>query len=151
MAQGFVYLAAVIDRYSRRGLAWRVSTSMETAFCIDAAEEALQRYGDFQHRSGLLPFTAAGSGRLKPRRKSTYKLRPAVQTSGASSPAWRHTAKFSGYWQRQKQKPPIKVASEQLTRWFQLVGATGFEPATTCPPGKCATRLRYAPKITRIL
>ena len=27
----------------------------------------------------------------------------------------------------------------------ELVGATGFEPATTCPPCKCATRLRYAP------
>src|SRR5688572_23664860 len=29
---------------------------------------------------------------------------------------------------------------------MKLVGATGFEPATTCPPGRCATRLRYAPK-----
>ncbi len=27
-----------------------------------------------------------------------------------------------------------------------LVGATGFEPATTCTPSKCATRLRYAPE-----
>ena len=26
-----------------------------------------------------------------------------------------------------------------------MVGATGFEPATTCPPDKCATVLRYAP------
>lgn len=26
-----------------------------------------------------------------------------------------------------------------------MVGATGFEPATPCPPGKCATMLRYAP------
>ena len=29
---------------------------------------------------------------------------------------------------------------------LRLVGATGFEPATTCTPSKCATRLRYAPK-----
>ena len=27
-----------------------------------------------------------------------------------------------------------------------MVGTTGFEPATPCPPDKCATRLRYAPK-----
>ncbi len=27
----------------------------------------------------------------------------------------------------------------------ELVGAAGFEPATPCPPGKCATKLRYAP------
>lgn len=45
MARGFVYLAAVVDWYSRRVLAWRVSISMDTAFCIDAVEEALQRYG----------------------------------------------------------------------------------------------------------
>jgi putative transposase len=45
MAKGFVYLAAVIDWYSRRVLAWRVSISMETAFCIETVEDALQRYG----------------------------------------------------------------------------------------------------------
>lgn len=45
MAKGFVYLAAVIDWHTRRVLAWRMSISMETDFCIDAVEEALQRYG----------------------------------------------------------------------------------------------------------
>src|SRR5687767_3259502 len=30
-----------------------------------------------------------------------------------------------------------------------MVGATGFEPATPCPPGRCATRLRYAPTMLR--
>lgn len=44
MAKGFVYLAAVIDWYTRRVLAWRVSISMETSFCIDAVEDALHRY-----------------------------------------------------------------------------------------------------------
>jgi transposase InsO family protein len=34
MARGFVYLAAVMDWYSRKVLAWRVSITMETAFCI---------------------------------------------------------------------------------------------------------------------
>ena len=45
MAKGFVYLAAVIDWHSRRVLAWRVSISMETSFCVDAVEEALQCHG----------------------------------------------------------------------------------------------------------
>jgi putative transposase len=44
MARGFVYLAAVVDWYSRRVLAWRVSPCMDTSFCIDAVEEALHRY-----------------------------------------------------------------------------------------------------------
>ena len=45
MARGFVYLAAVVDWFSRRVLAWRLSISMDTAFCIEAVEEALARYG----------------------------------------------------------------------------------------------------------
>lgn len=45
MARGFIYLAAVIDWYSRRVLAWRVSISMDTEFCIEALQEAIARYG----------------------------------------------------------------------------------------------------------
>ena len=45
MARGFVYLAAVVDWFSRRVLAWRLSITMETAFCIEAVEEALAKYG----------------------------------------------------------------------------------------------------------
>lgn len=45
MARGFVYLAAVMDWFSRKVLAWRVSITMEAAFCIEAVEEALRRYG----------------------------------------------------------------------------------------------------------
>ena len=45
MARGFVYLAAVIDWFSRRVLSWRVSITMEVAFCLEAVEEALARHG----------------------------------------------------------------------------------------------------------
>jgi putative transposase len=45
MARGFVYLIAVMDWFSRRVLAWRLSTGMETGFCVDALREALDRYG----------------------------------------------------------------------------------------------------------
>jgi putative transposase len=44
MARGFVYLAAVMDWFSRKVLAWRVSITMDTAFCVEAVEEALERY-----------------------------------------------------------------------------------------------------------
>ena len=46
MARGFVYLAAVIDWYSRRVLAWRLSISMDIEFCIEAVEEAVTRNGN---------------------------------------------------------------------------------------------------------
>ena len=45
MARGFVYLAAVVDVFSRRVLAHRVSITMEADFCIEALEEALARHG----------------------------------------------------------------------------------------------------------
>jgi putative transposase len=45
MAKGFVYLVAVMDWFSRRVLAWRLSIGMETAFCVEALQEALDRYG----------------------------------------------------------------------------------------------------------
>jgi putative transposase len=45
MARGFVYLAAVVDWFSRRVLAWRLSITLEVAFCIEALEEALACYG----------------------------------------------------------------------------------------------------------
>jgi len=41
MARGFVYLAAVVDWFSRRVLAWKLSITMETNFCIEALEGAL--------------------------------------------------------------------------------------------------------------
>ena len=45
MARGFVYLCAVVDWFSRRVLSWKLSITLETAFCIEAVEEALSRYG----------------------------------------------------------------------------------------------------------
>ena len=45
MAKGFVYLAVVLDWYSRRVLSWRLSITLTTDFCLEAVEEALAKYG----------------------------------------------------------------------------------------------------------
>ena len=45
MAKGFVYLAVVLDWFSRRVLSWRVSITMEAAFCVETLEDALARHG----------------------------------------------------------------------------------------------------------
>jgi putative transposase len=45
MTKGFVYLAVVLDWFSRRVLSWRVSITMEAAFCVEALEEALAKHG----------------------------------------------------------------------------------------------------------
>ena len=45
MANGFLYLVAIIDWATRAVLAWRPSNTIDSAFCLEALEEALQRYG----------------------------------------------------------------------------------------------------------
>lgn len=45
MAHGFAYLVAIIDWHSRRVLSWRLSNTLDSDFCVDALEEALERFG----------------------------------------------------------------------------------------------------------
>jgi putative transposase len=45
MAKGFVYLVAIVDWFSRRVLAWRLSITLSADFCVEALEEALARHG----------------------------------------------------------------------------------------------------------
>jgi len=45
MARGFVYLAVVLDWFSRRVLSWRLSITMEAAFCVETLEDALACHG----------------------------------------------------------------------------------------------------------
>ena len=68
MARGFVYLAAVIDWFSRRVLAWRLSITMDTSFCIEALDEALSLHGKpeiFNTDQGSQFTSEAFTGRLK--------------------------------------------------------------------------------------
>jgi len=46
LRRGFVYLAAVLDWFCRKVLAWQVSVALETVFCIKAVEDAMARYGN---------------------------------------------------------------------------------------------------------
>jgi putative transposase len=63
MARGFVHLTAVVDWFSRRVLAWRLSITMEVDFCLDAVEEALAKYGrpDICNTDQGSHFTSAAS------------------------------------------------------------------------------------------
>jgi putative transposase len=62
MVRGFVYLVAVMDWYSRKVLAWRISNTQDTTFCVDGLEEALRHFGTpeiFNTDQGS-QFTSAG-------------------------------------------------------------------------------------------
>jgi putative transposase len=68
MARGFVYLAAVMDWASRRVLSWRVSITLDSAFCLDAVAEALARHGRpaiFNTDQGAQFTSAAFTGMLQ--------------------------------------------------------------------------------------
>ena len=45
LLHGFVYLVAIIDWYSRKVLAWRLSNTMDAGFYVDCLEEAIKNYG----------------------------------------------------------------------------------------------------------
>ena len=45
MPNGFLYLVVVMDWVSRKALSWRLSNTIDTVFCVEALEEALERYG----------------------------------------------------------------------------------------------------------
>jgi putative transposase len=45
MRRGFLYLVVILDWYSRRVLSWRLSNTLTTDFCLEAVEEAIDRYG----------------------------------------------------------------------------------------------------------
>jgi putative transposase len=68
MASGFLYLAAVIDWASRAVLAWRLSNTMDSGFCVEALEEALRNYGKpriFNTDQGAQFTSAAFTGKLE--------------------------------------------------------------------------------------
>jgi putative transposase len=62
MARGFVYLAVVLDWFSRRVLSWRLSITMEAAFCVETLGDALARQGkpDILNTDQGSQFTGAG-------------------------------------------------------------------------------------------
>ena len=67
MASGHLYLVAIIDWASRAVLAWRLSNTMDTRFCVEALEEALERYGKpwiFNTDQGAQFTSAAFTGKL---------------------------------------------------------------------------------------
>jgi putative transposase len=96
MARGFVYLAAVVDWFSRRVLAWRVSITMEVEFCLDALDEALARHGKpeiFNTDQGSQFTSAAFTGRL---------LDNAIAISMDGRGAWRDNVFVERLWRSVK-------------------------------------------------
>ena len=96
MAHGFVYLAAVVDWFSRRVLAWRLSITMEVEFCLEAVEEALARHGRpeiFNTDQGSQFTSADFTGLL---------LRNSIKISMDGRGAWRDNVFVERLWRSVK-------------------------------------------------
>ena len=72
MAKGLVYLAVVLDWFSRRVLSWRVSITMEASFCVETLQQALARHGkpDILNTDQGSQFTVKRSRTFSPRTQS---------------------------------------------------------------------------------
>ncbi len=110
MARGFVYLAAVIDWYSRRVLAWRVSISMDTEFCTDAVEEAIARYGTpeiFNTDQGSQFTSTAFTGLL---------VRHGIRISMDGRGCWRDNVMIERLWRSIKYEEVYLHAYESVSQ-----------------------------------
>ena len=58
---GFLYLVAIMDWASRRVLAWRLSNTMDTEFCLAALAEALEGYGIRNYSAGMADVRQGGT------------------------------------------------------------------------------------------
>ena len=120
MAKGFVYLAVVLDWFSRRVLSWRISITMEASFCVEALEDALARMGD---RRSSTPIRAASS----PEQTS-----PACSSRMRSPSAW--TARARG-GQRVRRAPLAdgEVRGGLSARLRQRTGRTRLDRTVSRP------------------
>ena len=96
MRRGFLYLVAIMDWYSRKVLAWRLSNSMDAEFCVEALKEALAKHGDardIQHGSGQPIY----QWRLD-RRADDAKIKISMDGKGA----WRDNRMIERLWRSLK-------------------------------------------------
>jgi putative transposase len=132
MARGFVYLAAVIDWFSRRVLSWRLSITMEAGFCVEAVEEALARHGKpeiFNTDQGSQFTSTAFTGLLTDN---------AISMDGRG--AWRDNVFVERLWRSVKYEEvylraydTVAEARTSLARYFSFYNAVSYYPTRLWP------------------
>jgi putative transposase len=109
MRRGFVYLVAIVDWYSRRVLAWRLSNTLTTDFCIDALQEAITRYGTpeiFNTDQGCQFTSSEFTGQLK-----AHNIRISMDGKGC----WRDNVFVERLWRTIKYDEVYLKAYESVS------------------------------------
>lgn len=124
MARGFVYLVAVLDWFSRKVLAWRLSTTLETGPCIEALKDAMRRHGkpEIMNTDQGSQFTSIDFIRT---------LKDAdIQISMDGKGAWRDNVFVERLWRTIKYEEvylraydSVSVARESLRRYLTFYNA----------------------------
>jgi putative transposase len=116
MARGFVYLAVVLDWFSRRVLSWRVSITMEATFCVEALEEALARHSKpdiFNTDQGSQFTGAAFTGVL---------IKNAIAISMDGKGAWRDNVFVERLWRSVKYEEVYLRAYDSVSEARASIG-----------------------------
>jgi putative transposase len=116
MARGFVYLAVVLDWFSRRVLSWRLSITMDVSFCVEALEDALARHGKpdiFNTDQGSQFTSAAFTGTLAEK---------GITVSMDGKGAWRDNVFVERLWRTIKYEEVYLRAYESVTDARQSMG-----------------------------
>lgn len=116
MARGFVYLAVVLDWFSRRVSSRRLSITMEASFCLDALEDALARYGkpEILNTDQGSQFTgAAFTGAL---------AENGIMISMDGKGAWRDNVFVERLWRSVKYEEVYLRAYESVADALQSIG-----------------------------
>src|ERR1700754_4414240 len=116
MARGFVYLAAVVDWFSRRVLSGRLSITMDVDFCLEAVEEALARYGrpEIFHTDQGSQFTSAAFTGLL--------LENTIAVSMDGRGAWRDNVFVERLWRSVKYEEVYLRAYESVSEARSSIG-----------------------------
>ena len=115
MGRGFVYLAAVIDWHSRRVLAWRLPITMDTAFCTEAVEETIAKYGKpeiFNTDQGSQFASSAFTGLL---------LENGIRISMDGKGCWRDNVFIERMWRSIKYEEVYPYAYEAVSAARQSI------------------------------
>jgi putative transposase len=147
MAKGFVYLAAVVDWYTRRVLSWRLSITMTTDFCLEAVEDAIQRHGKpeiFNTDQGSQFTSEAFTGLLK-----LHDIRISMDGKGC----WRDNVFVERLWKSIKYEEvylkaydSVSQARESLGRYIRFYNSVRpHSSLDRCTPDEVYFKLQALP------
>jgi putative transposase len=116
MARGFVYLCAVMDWFARRILAWRLSNTMEAAFCVEVLEDALAKHG----RPDI--FNSDQGSQFSGMAFTSVLIKNEIAISMDGKGAWRDNVFVERFWRSIKYEEVYLKAYEDVPEARQSIG-----------------------------